>query len=56
MSVALVAVAVDGGQAAARRGRPVDTMHEGRLRRLRHAGFIAEQAQTISDFHTPNFM
>ena len=23
---------------------------------LGHAGFIAEQAQTISDLHTPNFM
>lgn len=31
-------------------------MHEGRIRRLRHAGFTAEQAQTISDLHTPNFM
>jgi hypothetical protein len=32
------------------------TMHEGRMRRLRTAGFTAEQAQTISDLHTPNFM
>ncbi|HET8645404.1 MAG TPA: ferritin-like domain-containing protein, partial [Vicinamibacteria bacterium] len=31
-------------------------MHEGRLRRLRHAGFDQEQAQLISDLHTPNFM
>jgi TusA-related sulfurtransferase len=34
----------------------LDEMHEGRLRRLRHAGFDAEQAQAISDLHTPNFM
>lgn len=34
----------------------LDTMHHGRLRRLRHAGFTAEQAQLISDLHTPNFM
>ena len=34
----------------------LQTMHEGRLRRLRHAGFTGEQAQTISDLHTPNFM
>jgi TusA-related sulfurtransferase len=34
----------------------LDTMHEGRIRRLRHAGFTADQAQTISDLHTPNFM
>ena len=32
------------------------TMHEGRIRRLRTAGFTAEQAATISDLHTPNFM
>lgn len=32
------------------------TMHEGRIRRLRSAGFTAEQAATISDLHTPNFM
>jgi TusA-related sulfurtransferase len=32
------------------------TMHEGRIRRLRSAGFTAEQANTISDLHTPNFM
>ncbi|HEX9986280.1 MAG TPA: ferritin-like domain-containing protein [Thermoanaerobaculia bacterium] len=32
------------------------TMHEGRMRRLRHAGFTADQASTISDLHTPNFM
>ena len=34
----------------------LDTMHEGRLRRLRQAGFSEEQARTISDLHTPNFM
>jgi hypothetical protein len=34
----------------------LDAMHEGRLRRLRHAGFSEEQAQVISDLHTPNFM
>jgi TusA-related sulfurtransferase len=32
------------------------TMHEGRIRRLRSAGFTAGQASTISDLHTPNFM
>jgi TusA-related sulfurtransferase len=32
------------------------TMHEARIRRLRSAGFTAEQAATISDLHTPNFM
>jgi TusA-related sulfurtransferase len=31
-------------------------MHEGRIRRLCSAGFTAEQANTISDLHTPNFM
>jgi hypothetical protein len=32
------------------------TMHEGRLKRLRNAGFSEEQAQLISELHTPNFM
>jgi hypothetical protein len=32
------------------------TMHEGRIRRLRSAGFSANQAETISALHTPNFM
>ena len=32
------------------------TMHESRVKRLEHAGFTAEQAQTLSDLHTPNFM
>jgi hypothetical protein len=31
-------------------------MHEGRMKRLQHAGFTAAQAQAISDLHTPNFM
>ena len=31
-------------------------MHEGRLKRLEHAGFTPAQAQTLSDLHTPNFM
>jgi len=32
------------------------TMHEARIRRLRSAGFSAEQAAKLSDLHTPNFM
>ncbi|HEY2093541.1 MAG TPA: ferritin-like domain-containing protein [Thermoanaerobaculia bacterium] len=31
-------------------------MHEGRIRRLRSAGFTDGQAALISDLHTPNFM
>jgi len=31
-------------------------MNDGRIRGLRSAGFTAEQAATISDLHTPNFM
>jgi hypothetical protein len=31
-------------------------MHEGRVKRLLHAGFTSKQAQTLSDLHTPNFM
>jgi hypothetical protein len=31
-------------------------MHEGRVKRLQHAGFTPEQAQHLSDLHTPNFM
>jgi TusA-related sulfurtransferase len=31
-------------------------MHEGRLKRLAHAGFTPDQAQVLSDLHTPNFM
>ena len=34
----------------------LDTMHEGRIKRLQHAGFSAEQAETLSELHTPNFM
>jgi TusA-related sulfurtransferase len=34
----------------------LDTMHQGRLKRLTHAGFSREQAQQLSDLHTPNFM
>jgi TusA-related sulfurtransferase len=34
----------------------LETMHTSRVRRLEHAGFTAEQAETISDLHTPNFM
>jgi TusA-related sulfurtransferase len=32
------------------------TMHHNRLKRLEHAGFSLEQAETISGLHTPNFM
>jgi hypothetical protein len=31
-------------------------MHEGRLKRLAHAGFTPAQAQVLSELHTPNFM
>jgi TusA-related sulfurtransferase len=31
-------------------------MHEGRLKRLTHAGFTLDQAQALSELHTPNFM
>jgi len=34
----------------------LNTMHESRVKRLEHAGFTAEQAQRLSDLHTPNFM
>ncbi|HYR75858.1 MAG TPA: hypothetical protein VEM96_08445 [Pyrinomonadaceae bacterium] len=34
----------------------LETMHTSRVRRLGHAGFTLEQAETISDLHTPNFM
>ncbi|HXG58976.1 MAG TPA: ferritin-like domain-containing protein [Thermoanaerobaculia bacterium] len=34
----------------------LDTMHQSRLKRLLHAGFTEEQAETISGLHTPNFM
>ena len=32
------------------------TMHASRIRRLEHAGFTRNQAETISELHTPNFM
>ena len=32
------------------------TMHENRVKRLLTAGFTPDQAQTLSDLHTPNFM
>jgi len=31
-------------------------MHDQRVKRLLTGGFTPEQAQTISDVHTPNFM
>jgi hypothetical protein len=31
-------------------------MHEGRLKRLEHAGFSPAQAHVLSELHTPNFM
>ena len=34
----------------------LETMHTSRVKRLEHAGFTPEQAQTLSDLHTPNFM
>ena len=34
----------------------LDEMHANRIRRLEHAGLSPEQARTISDLHTPNFM
>jgi hypothetical protein len=34
----------------------LETMHVSRTRRLEHAGFTAEQAETLSRLHTPNFM
>lgn len=34
----------------------LETMHLSRIRRLEHAGFTTEQAETISQLHTPNFM
>ncbi len=34
----------------------LDTMHASRVKRLKHAGFTNEQAETLSDLHTPNFM
>jgi hypothetical protein len=34
----------------------LDEMHEGRKKRLQSAGLTAEQAETLSVLHTPNFM
>jgi TusA-related sulfurtransferase len=34
----------------------LETMHLNRIRRLEHAGFSPQQAETISQLHTPNFM
>jgi len=34
----------------------LETMHTSRVRRLEHAGFTSDQARTLSDLHTPNFM
>ena len=34
----------------------METMHQNRMKRLEHAGFSPEQAKTLSDLHTPNFM
>jgi len=32
------------------------TMHDNRIKRLEHAGFTSEQADVLSQLHTPNFM
>ena len=34
----------------------LDTMHINRIKRLEHAGFTTEQANRLSELHTPNFM
>ncbi len=34
----------------------LETMHINRIKRLEHAGFTTEQANTLSELHTPNFM
>jgi hypothetical protein len=34
----------------------LDEMHRNRTKRLEHAGFTADQAHTLSELHTPNFM
>ena len=34
----------------------LDTMHQSRIKRMLHAGFTREQAETISELHTANFM
>jgi TusA-related sulfurtransferase len=34
----------------------LETMYLSRIKRLEHAGFTTDQAETISQLHTPNFM
>jgi TusA-related sulfurtransferase len=34
----------------------LETMHVSRIKRLGHAGFTSDQAETLSRLHTPNFM
>ena len=34
----------------------LETMHVSRIKRLEYAGFTPDQAETISELHTPNFM
>jgi hypothetical protein len=34
----------------------LDEMHVNRIKRLEHAGFTPDQARTLSELHTPNFM
>jgi hypothetical protein len=34
----------------------LETMHQSRIKRLLHAGFNPQQADTISTLHTANFM
>jgi TusA-related sulfurtransferase len=59
---ALTILAAGGDDpSAVRRGHErfrelLETMHENRVKRLVHAGFTPDQAATISDLHTPNFM
>ena len=59
---ALTVLAAGGTSSAAiRRGHAafqglLHDMHEGRVKRLRHAGFTSDQAGVLSDLHTPNFM
>jgi len=56
-----ILAARDANPTAVRRGHEafrelLESMHEQRVKRLLNAGFTTEQAQTISDLHTPNFM
>jgi TusA-related sulfurtransferase len=59
---ALTILAARGTEpAAVRRGHEryrelLHTMHQNRIRRLQHAGFTQDQAETLSALHTPNFM